>query len=224
MLGLLSRTIAKPIPTPFSVENGAQGQRLKREVPNEEYQSLAKKVDYVFVKPSDMLIEFKLFLEKSNWPIYNLDAVLPYMTRIAHRDNPKDDGWGWIPLRPSDHSHYANFAGSGKATVRGLTGKVLDRAFDWLNTEATRYTRPIPLHALKKIDALDNAGFTGNNRLFNVVVSDYTVEYDVVDPFLMVYYNKNAIGGADEGKIPHAHRFVIDFWDEPSFGLAEQLK
>lgn len=79
---------------------------------------------------------------------------------------------------------------------------------------AAPYNKLVPLHALRKVAEIEN-GFKEPVSFF---VCDYApaphIEHP--DPFLMAVINN---GRLREG----VGRFVIDFWDEPGFGLSEQL-
>ena len=79
---------------------------------------------------------------------------------------------------------------------------------------ATAYDKLVPLHALRKVAAIE-AEFKEPVSFF---VCDYApaphIEYP--DPFLMAVINN---GNLAKG----VGRFVIDFWDEPGFGIDKQL-
>lgn len=77
------------------------------------------------------------------------------------------------------------------------------------------YDKTVPLHALKKV-ALIEKDFVGDVAFF---VCDYAtlpaIKYP--DPFLMAVMPNNLVSRG-------TGRFVIDFWDEPGFGIAKQIK
>ena len=77
------------------------------------------------------------------------------------------------------------------------------------------YNRIVPIHALKKV-ALIEREF---REPVHVLISDYApapqIEYP--DPFLLAVIPNPALEGG-------TGRFIIDFWDEPGFGLERMLK
>jgi len=77
------------------------------------------------------------------------------------------------------------------------------------------YDKTVPLHALRKALLIDKK-FAGKVSLF---VCDYALAPQVQypDPFLMAVIPNPKL---DIG----IGRFVIDFWDEPGFGLEQMLK
>lgn len=81
-------------------------------------------------------------------------------------------------------------------------------------SEQKVYDKLVPLHALKKVKLIEEC--------FKDIVAFFVCDYapaphiQYPDPFLMaIIDNPNLASG--EG------RFVIDFWDEPGFGLDKQL-
>lgn len=77
------------------------------------------------------------------------------------------------------------------------------------------YDKTIPLHALRKVAKITRA-FGAKVGLF---VCDYALapQIQYPDPFLMAVVSNPRVGNG-------TGRFVIDFWDEPGFGLDRQLK
>lgn len=210
----------KPVARPLAA---FRGEVITLEKPDEDYINLARKLRVTVPTVDTSVEKLNNFLYNNNWPVYSLDAVIPYMTKISDRDNPMRSGWGWTALRREDNKYTTVFNGSRQALKTGR-GRHYRKAIDWLNSSRV-YQLAVPLHALQKVDILTQAGFTPDKG-YHYVVSDLNVEAQVVpkpDPFLMVYV------GVKEGEdgwthVPRANRFVIDFWDEPGFGIAEQLK
>lgn len=77
------------------------------------------------------------------------------------------------------------------------------------------YDKTIPLHALRKVATIEKEFISGKAHFF---VCDYAVAPHIVypDPFLMVMIDNPALKNG-------TGRFVIDFWDEPGFGLEKML-
>jgi hypothetical protein len=77
------------------------------------------------------------------------------------------------------------------------------------------YDKTIPLHALRKVAAIER-GF--KKAPVSFFVCDYApapaIEYP--DPFLMVCINNPSLAKGNG-------RFIVDFWDEPGFGLDKML-
>jgi hypothetical protein len=211
----------------------------------DEYAELAGLVGII---PPDLGIEaFKAFLTKSDIPTFSLTEVIKYMDAKAAKESKDKAGWEWRPLRDKDHRINTRF---GRAAERdrdqfgSRSGEVVIAASDyyfgpreidhpeqvqsgnaWISTgrmtkamtasAQSRYDKTIPLHALRKV-ALIEKEFGDKVGLF---VCDYAlapaIEYP--DPFLMaVVANSKANIGTG--------RFVIDFWDEPGFGIEQMLK
>lgn len=96
-------------------------------------------------------------------------------------------------------------------------GKIASNLNHMWRTEPSSkpYDRTVPLHAIRRV-ALIEKNYNGRVGFF---VSDYalapTIQYP--DPFLMVIVpNANVNRGVG--------RFIIDFWDEPGFGIEQMLK
>lgn len=184
-------------PKPIPVQSAKSVEELN------EYRELSMSIGY---EPIDVTVEdFKRFLLEHDIPIYNRDEVIKYMdNKIAEerRSNKQILGWGWRPLREQDKiktsfgMHWKKYAGG-------------EFSSDYYDTHQRLYYRTVPLKVLKKA-ALINKEFGTKVAL---LISDYT-DIDP-DPFLMA-----VICDADGAH----NRFIIDFWDEPGFGLEQQLK
>lgn len=229
-----SDTITAPPPPLKSSRVEAAPIRAAVKSHMQEYTELAALVG---VKSPDLGIEgFKEFLAANNITVFSLVEVITYMDAKAEKESKEKSGWEWRPLRVKDNRDGVTF---GKAAVRDRdqygqrSGKVGTPASDYYNGprehivhqgsegflhkspgSSLPYDRPIPLHALRKV-ALIEKSYAGDSAFF---VTDYAlapaVEYP--DPFLMVL-----IPNLDVNK--GVGRFVIDFWDEPGFGLDKQL-
>lgn len=208
----------------------------------QEYAELAAVVG---VTPPDLAIEsFKAALASLNFPIFSLNEVISYMDAKAAKESAQKAGWEWRPLRAKDHremrfgracqrpdgnyspprlglpasdyyfgpSHVtSNFYGQqfGNGQHEAHTQK-----YDKPSGHAV-YDRTIPLPAVRRIAAIEK-NYAGDVAFF---VSDYALLPEVLypDPFLMaVIPNINVANGTG--------RFVIDFWDEPGFGIEQMLK
>lgn len=227
--------------------------RVDRNTMNEdhiaEYRRVAKEVG---ISDQDMLVEeFRLFLSRKDWPVFNLQEVVSYMDDLTKKDNPTGLGWHWCPVRAKDAEVAMTFGRpsvddrrySNRETVAPSSdfyeshrfsdwerfqggfvmlgnSSVPQRALtppDWRTMRSPVYTRTLPIHALKKIAAIERE-FKGGNVVF--LVTDYTVASHVVinpDPFLMAVIPNSAVA---HGK----GRFIIDVWDEPGFGIERMLK
>jgi hypothetical protein len=208
-----------------------------------DYVSVAEQVGFI---PPDLGVEaFKAFLVRHDLPVFALDVVIPYMDNRAAKDGPEGAGWQWRPLRERDHrsmafgracerpngnytpprlgkpasdyyngpgivhnSYYTNPAGSGNHEWREHT---FDRKSD-----QTAYDKTVPIHALKKI-ALIETGFKAGDVAF--FVSDYALLPAVMypDPFLMAVIPNTRVSSG-------IGRFVIDFWEEPGFGIDRMVR
>lgn len=171
---------------------------------------------------------FRLFLESAGIAVYDLDKVREYMKEKAEKDQAKH-GWEWRPLRNKDvldrkHSFGEAARADGERYVASLNNwsggirKIKARkGHDF--SSARLYDHNIPLHALQKIEKIEAEMPKSGAKFF---VSDYAPKptperpRPLPDPFLMAVIPNGRIK-QDVG------RFVIDFWDEPGFGLMEQL-
>lgn len=209
----------------------------------DEYAELAAMVG---VKAPDLGIEaFKAFLEQHNITVFSLQAVISYMDKKAVEESKNQAGWEWRPLRDKDNRPKITFGTPGRRSSnhsfgQGSTLAIDQRASDYYKgTESTvmlgqdpstgqfvnrtvsspgssqPYDRHIPLHALRKV-ALIEKEYKGDAAFF---VSDYALapQIEYPDPFLLV-----VVPNLDVNK--GVGRLVIDFWDEPGFGLDKQLQ
>lgn len=204
----------------------------------QEYSELATLVG---VKSPDLGIEgFKEFLAANNITVFSLTEVISYMDAKAAKESREKSGWEWRALREKDHREGVKFGreatrtGGGRNSNSGQSPVVVTitasdyysgptvhhrehegRRYEQKNAASSPpYDRPIPLHALRKV-ALIEKSYSGDAAFF---VSDYALapQIQYPDPFLMV-----VIPNLDVNK--GVGRFVIDFWDEPGFGLDKQL-
>lgn len=157
--------------------------------------------------------KFLQFMSQLDLPVYDHATVVKYMDRIAARDG-NGLGWLWRPLRDEDRSLcWHNNIRFGTPPKRKPIFK--QPSSDWFqhDKQIRQYNKPVPLRVLKRAQTL--LQYPGTTILF---VSDYTIPEDkktrvLPDPFLMVYL----LGLGGKG------RFIVDFWDEPGFGLEEML-
>lgn len=203
-----------------------------------EYRSLA---DSIGVKhphiEADLAIEdFKTFLRRKDWPVFSLATVVEYMDKKSAEESAAKAGWHWRPLREKDNIRNASFGKparqwQGSEIVPAsdhYAGPRKERQMAWSNqgqqqieqlkeiaASALPYDKLVPLHALRKVAAVEKE--FGKPVAF--FVCDYApaphIEYP--DPFLMAVIDHPRLGAG-------VGRFVIDFWDEPGFGLDEALK
>ncbi len=170
----------------------------KSEESLKEYAELANKAGaYVAQLENEC---FKRFLNEHDIPVFNLREVIKYMDQKA-KDDKEANGWLWRPYRSKDD-------------MKRMIGEFTRPRSDFYHHDhCIVYDKPIPLHALKKV-ALIEEHFKDKIKLF---VSDYAAA--LPDPFLMaVVVHSSDLLTKGEG------RYVIDVWDEPGFGLIQQLK
>lgn len=210
--------IVEPIakPTPRAVEVNDQRHLAK-------YTEVAKKVG---VMPPELSVEnFKLLLRKLDLPVYNLREVISYMDRKAEQESKEKAGWHWVPLRNKDWLD-ADFGSRARRDAEMIqdraTGQVHQRVVtkpgsDYYSGDNGKriYKYIVPLHALERVLAIEQ-NYEGKVAF---MVSDYVLAKDIPhpDPFLMAVI-------PNEGLHVGIGRFIIDFWDEPGFGIKEMLK
>lgn len=204
-----------------------------REAMMDEYSRIAKETGFAhsFID-GDLAIErLKDFMRAKDWPVFSLDAVCKYMDKKALEESEYKHGWCWRPLRAKDHIPNAKFGRPGHDSGGGNRSPATDfyqgaesnslerrsRGWDDENGKASSspYDKLVPIHALRKVAAVEKE----HGKPVHFFVSDYATAAHIVapDPFLMaVIPNGKLMQGVG--------RFVIDFWDEPGFGLSEQLK
>lgn len=190
----------------------------------EEYARLAVKVGVV---GPDLTIEtFKAVLLKLDIPIFSLPEVIKYMDAKAAKESKHRAGWEWRPLRDKDLAVMRRYGyGFGSAVMakerrsHGDPIRVITPASDLFSDEArreSRYNHTIPLHALRRIEAIETEYDKG---AVSFMVSDYALAPQVIypDPFLMAVIPNPLLANG-------VGRFVIDFWNEPGFGFEQMLK
>lgn len=190
------------------------------------YHTLAKKIGFYIPDITAELL--KLFLVDHDIPVFSMSEVVTYMDNKADKEGRTDYasrnklGWGWLPLRDKDNikASFGRQMGHHQVHVNGHYSHEWKPASDYYapannRSERTKaYDKPVPLHALQKVEVIEEE--FGDQVVF--FVSDYaTAEWAKPDPFLMV-----AI--IDPQTRAAGARMVIDFWDEPGFGLERMLK
>jgi hypothetical protein len=167
----------------------------------DEYIQLANETG-VYI--GDVWVErLKAFLVKNDISVFNLQEVCTYMDAKAKMDASNNGGWRWLPYR-------------GKDRIGRGFGSWNSRSSDWYHANHPIYDKLIPKQALKKV-ALISKEF---GEQVNFFVTDYTPKPGLLaDPFLMV-----VVPLSSERLSTGEGRFVIDFWDEPGFGLEQQLR
>lgn len=197
-----------------------------------EYARLCKAIGFHNPHVSaDLEIErFKSFLRGKDWPVFSLPTVTEYMDKKSAAEG-NGYGWQWRPLREKDQIRDAKFGNPARNYGNGHGSKAQDY---YLGPNAAKqedrmvsigfgrdaglgpepYNKLVPLHALRKVSAIESE-FRGS---VSFMVCDYTTAPHIVDPdpFLMAVINNSRL---HEG----VGRFVIDFWDEPGFGLEQQV-
>jgi len=205
-VAVLEKPVEKPIPSQLT--------EIKTDL--KEYAELAA---IVGISPAELTIEtFKAFLHEHDIPVFNLKEVITYMDDKAKKESKDKAGWYWKPLRQKDHRISTSFGIEAKWI--GPPGALsLRAASDWYRYPGKDwsyvYDKLVPLHALKKVALIE--------KHFGDKVGVFVCDYAPIpaiphpDPFLMaVIANPRVKEG--EG------RWVIDFWNEPGFGLTQMLK
>lgn len=205
----------------------------------EEYAQLSKSLG--LSNPhidADLKVEkFKAFLRAKDWAIFPLPTVTAYMNQKAAAESAAKAGWHWRPLRPKDDIENVKFGqparrwGHQETEMQAASdyycGPHMELRQQWSNgrqqhveenrkvaSSGTPYDKLVPIHALRKVAATE--------KEFSDPVSFFVCDYapaphiEHPDPFLMAVVNNARL---NEG----VGRFVIDFWDEPGFGLEQQL-
>lgn len=202
-----------------------------------EYSAVARELGVEC--PHLVVEEFMAVMERLNLPIYNRAEVVKYMNWIAKRDGT-GFGWEWRPVRAKDHipgAHFGQAAADPRDDIlrRGMmfgmenanAAPTIEPASDYYHGPESdvrmvsifqsrfatpkRYDKVVPLRALKRMAAIEK----GYEKPVHFLVSDYATQPHIKpDPFLLA-----VIPGipSDMG------RFVIDFWDEPGFGIDKML-
>lgn len=163
------------------------------------------------------------FLNKHDLPVYNLREVVLYMNAKSAKEG-HGSGWRWLPLRVRDEMNgrimfgHAEHKRNENHDPYSLAGGSTIVYSDFYTKNEEIYQHVVPLHALKKVELLQKE-FDGRVKF---MVSDYApLEQYRPDPFLMV-----VVAAANDARALTAgeYRYVIDFWDEPGFGIDKQVK
>lgn len=182
-----------------------------------EYKKLSEELG---IRQPHLEIEiFRQFLEKENIAVFPLEAVIAYMDKKASQEAKDNSGWYWRPLRKQDVISMS-FGKQGRQILKNGQRYVTEGVSDYYGPSVghgnypTVYDQTIPLHALRKVASITKA-FGDKVKLF---ISDYAPLESIVypDPFLLAVVPNPALNRG-------IGRFVIDFWDEPGFGLEQQL-
>lgn len=187
-----------------------------------EYRALAAKLKLRTPVPQLVDGTFGPLLKALEIPIYNEEVVVKYMDRMAavhartatHRyhDNHfmgNHAGWLWRPLRVEDRIDLGDLCwGTSLKTDRSET-KIIQPSSNYYHKDvSSTYDHAVPFHALQKIDLIEE----NYKQPVGFVVSDYApLPERKPDPFLMAV-------------LPTGSRFIIDFWDEPGFGIMDMVK
>lgn len=159
--------------------------------------------------------EFKSYLRRADFPVYHLKSVIQYMdlmVKDAQTTSAFKSGWQWFALRSEDNLNLR----FGNESQTDRYGRILQAGSDFFGgARYGNYSREVPLHALQKVAKIEKEFGKGKVAF---MVTDYAVPRNIEpDPFLMAVVPNSKV---HEGY----GRFVIDFWDEPGFGLDLQLK
>lgn len=245
--GDVADAVTLPPPAVKSAKIAAKAVQPTRDGFLAEYAELAHAVG--IVSPDLGIEAFKDFLRAQDWGVFSLGEVIAYMDKKAADESKEKSGWEWRPLRAKDQmlnavfgrpaererDQYGNRSG---ATVRPAsdyysgpseydapehvhigngqfhsTGKTTKKTADGSQSP---YDKTIPLHALRKVAAIERDFKAAPVSFF---VCDYALapQIEHPDPFLMAAVNNKQLNIG-------VGRFIIDFWDEPGFGLDKSLK
>jgi hypothetical protein len=190
-----------------------------------EYAELAASIG---LAPPDLTIEaVKKYLADNDIPVFSLSEVVAYMDKKAADESRHKCGWEWRPLRDKDNMPVSFGTAASRRATKGEKIEITAASDHYGQTthyfpgsstavidKPKPYDRLVPMHALRKVAALEKA--FGDKVKF--LVSDYAlapaIQYP--DPFLMVVVENPHIANG-------TGRFVVDFWDEPGFGIEQQL-
>lgn len=199
--------------------------------------------------PDDTIEAFKAFLRAQDWGVFSLPEVIAYMDKKAAAESKDMAGWHWCPLREKDNVDGASFgtqgsakssraqwemgASSDKNVVRipasdfyvgpadqihyGHSGSGQMHAQKYRSApSALPYDKTVPLHALRKVAKIEKE--FPKKKAVSFFVCDYApaphIEYP--DPFLMAVIKNDKLASG-------VGRFILDFWDEPGFGMEQML-
>lgn len=209
----------------------------------DEYAQLSKSlgIENPHIGSNLMVEKFKAFLRKKDWAIFSLPTVVSYMDQKSAAESDAKSGWHWRPLRAKDDIKNVKFGTQATAwqTQNGIgrnpasdyyhgphsetqevflgggnINQIFHQGIGEVRSSGMPYDKLIPIHALRKVAETESE--------FHEPVSFFVCDYapaphiEYPDPFLMAVIN-NANLNRGVG------RFVIDFWDEPGFGLESQL-
>jgi hypothetical protein len=194
-------------PTPIKAESRAS-----------ELAAYAEMAKQIGLPVPELEIErFRSVLADLDFPIYSLNEVVAYMDDKAKREG-EQWGWRWLALREKDRyggmfdGRFPNGQGWESDDTRAPSSDLYRAADRW--GPWPLYSRTVPLHALQRIAAIE----VKYDKPVHFMVSDYAPQPQYApDPFLLaVIPNEQLSRGIG--------RFVIDFWDEPGFGITSMLK
>lgn len=164
--------------------------------------SYADVAESVGFRPSQLVLcEIYDFLEKSGIEIYDNNDVRKW---LDSKLPPGVKFWCWRPLRKKDVLEEFRWGFDSNSSIP--TSSAYYSHSRW---ECRQYDSLVPLHALKKAEAL-TLRFGDDVKIF---VSDFAVPD--ADPFMMVRPTL-----CDSGSGGRQYKVIIDMWDEPGFGKA----
>lgn len=209
MFNVIARTknalASKPVPELAKVVDTARMQ---------EYEKLAASVGITIT--TSRQDKLKNIITVLDYPIYFLEEVVSYMDKKAAVESKAKSGWHWKPLRRKDMADN----GFGNPASRDSSNKIKP-ASDYYHPHGSNgiYNLIVPAHALRKVKGIEDACEGEKEFQPKFFITDYSLapRIPAPDPFLMVLIDNPNL---DEGE----GRFVIDFWDEPNFGLESMLK
>src|SRR5258706_2671188 len=205
MFGLKQKTLE---PIKAVTKPTASRAETMKESALQEYEKIAIAAGY---QSHDFTIQkFKTFLETNDIPTFNLQEVIKYMDHKATIEGK--NRWGWKTLLEDQYSALGKRRGSWNDENCNF-GSGRSNSYEHNNG---RYKRAVPIHALKKVIAIRKV--FPEEIMF--LVSDSDLQPESIDrgpdPFLMaIVPNPEIKRGVGQ--------FVVDFWDEPGFGLEQQL-
>jgi len=188
---------------------------------------------------ADLMVEkFKNFLRQKDWAIFSLPTVVAYMNKKSADESMAKAGWHWRPLRIKDDIKNVRFGtqarkwGHQENEMQPASdyycGPHAEQGHQWSNSRQNHeavtlhvpssgspYDKLIPIHALRKVAETEKE-YADPVAFF---VCDYApaphIEHP--DPFLMAVVNNARLAQG-------VGRFIIDFWDEPGFGIEQMMK
>lgn len=151
----------------------------------------------------------KTLLASLDIPTYSMVEVSKYMAIKAKAENPFKNGWVWRVASQRDQQAFYDQHTTMVLGNQQTQGAMIYKN-GWFHHTTGIYEHTIPLRALRLMAKIKADEDIGKKVVF--AISDYATEKDQLpDPFLLAMLSAKQC-------------YVIDFWDEPGFGVEAMLK